>query len=90
MNQKNMMLIQYQDIQKPKKNYIVCVNQTTIVGKILEARIFKIEKFCYFPDYENSIDIEDQPYLKTLDDFLERNPLYYSDKLDLTISALNM
>ena len=25
-----------------------------------------------------------------LDDFLERNPLYYSDKLDLTISRLNM
>ena len=77
-------------IEAKKKNYIVCANQTTFVGKILEARIFKIEKFCYVPEYENSIDIEDQPYLKMLDDFLERNPLYYSDKLDLTISALNM
>ena len=77
-------------IEAKKKNYIVCANQTTFVGKILEARIFKIEKFCYVPEYENSIDIEDQPYLKMLDDFLERNPLYYSDKFDLTISALNM
>ncbi len=65
-------------------------NQTTFVGKMLEARIFKIEKFCYVLEIENSIDPEDVSYLKMLDDFLERNPLYYSDKLDLTISILNL
>ena len=77
-------------IEAKKKNYIVGTNQTTFVGKILEARVFKIEKFCYIPEIGNDIDIDDQPYLTMLDNFLERNPLYYSDKIDLTISTLNM
>ena len=78
-------------IEAKNKSYIVCASQTTFAGKILDASVYKIEKFCYIPDNENGInDIEDKPYLKMLDDFLERNPLYYSDKLDLTISMLNM
>ena len=61
------------------------------MGKILDISVYKIEKFCYISENENGTnDIEDQPYLKMLDDFLERNPLYYSDKIDLTISILNM
>ena len=78
-------------IEAKNKNYIVCANQTSFVGKILDARVYKIEKFCYIPETENGInDLEDKTYLKMLDDFLERNPLYYSDKIDLTISMLNM
>ena len=77
-------------IEAKKKNYIVCANETTFVGKILKESVFKIEKFCYIPERDNDIDIEDQPYLTMLDNFLERNPLYYSDKIDLTISILNM
>ena len=77
-------------IDAKTKNYIVCANQTTFVGKILDARVFKIEKFCYIPETENEIALEDQPYLTMLDNFLERNPLYYSDKMDLTLSILNM
>ena len=78
-------------IEAKNKNYIVCANQTTFVGKILDARVYKIEKFCYIPETENGInDLEDKTYLKMLDDFLERNPLYYSDNIDLTISMLNM
>ena len=78
-------------IEAKNKNYIVCANQTSFVGKILDARVYKIEKFCYIPETENGInDLEDKTYLKMLDDFLERNPLYYSDNIDLTISMLNM
>ena len=78
-------------IEAKNKNYIVCANQTTYAGKILNARVYKIEKFCYIPESgSNEDNLEDQPYLKMLDDFLERNPLYYSDKIDLTISILNM
>ena len=77
-------------IETKNKSYILCANQTTFVGKILEAKIFKIERFCFIPEIENNIDIEDESYLKMFDDFLERNPLYYSDKLDLTISILNL
>ena len=78
-------------IEAKEKNYIVCASQTTFVGKILEAKVYKIEKFCYIPEKEGSlIENEDEIYLKMLDDFLERNPLYYSDSIDLTISLLNM
>ena len=78
-------------IEAKNNNYIVCANQTTFVGKILDARVYKIEKFCYIPESgSNENNLEDQPFLKMLDDFLERNPLYYSDKIDLTISILNM
>ena len=58
-------------IEAKNKNYIVCENQTTFVGKILDARVYKIANFCYI-------------------DFLVRNPLYYSDKIDLTISIFNI
>ena len=77
-------------IEAKKKNYVVCASQVTFVGKYLNAKVFKINKFCYIPDKEGEKDLEDEPFLKMLDDFLERNPLYYSDKIDLTISLLNM
>ena len=78
-------------IEAKNKNYIVCANKISFMGKILDISVYKIEKFCYISENENGTnDIEDQPYLKMLDDFLERNPLYYSDKIDLTISILNM
>ena len=37
----------------------------------------------------NEINKEDVKYLKMLDDFLSRNNLYFSNKLDLTISLIN-
>ena len=77
-------------IEAKKKNYIVCANGVSYVGKLLDARVYKIENFCYIPETGSGKDEEDQPYLKMLDDFLERNPLYYSDQIDLTISILNM
>ena len=78
-------------IEAKLNNYIVCANKVTFVGKLLDASVYKIEKFCYIPEkQENNINEIDQPYLKMLDDFLDRNPLYYSEKIDLTISILNM
>jgi len=77
-------------IETKKNGYILCASQTSFAGRILETRIDKIEKFCYIPEIENNIDAEDESYLKMFDDFLERNPLYYSDKLDLTVSTLNL
>ena len=77
-------------IEAKNKNYIVCANGVSYVGKLLDARVYKIENFCYIPETGSGKDEADQPYLKMLDDFLERNPLYYSDQIDLTISILNM
>ena len=78
-------------IETKSNNYIICADKINYEGNLLNAQVFRIEKFCYIPERETTENnIEDAPYLKMLDDFLERNPLYYSDKLDLTISILNM
>ena len=77
-------------IEAKSTNYIICANKITFVGKYLHASVFKIEKFSYIPEIEsNEINVEDIPYLKMLDDFLNRNPLFYSPNIDLTISILN-
>ena len=77
-------------IEAKSTNYIICANKITFVGKFLHASVFKIEKFSYIPEIEsNEINVEDIPYLKMLDDFLYRNPLFYSPNIDLTISILN-
>ena len=73
-----------------KKSYIICSSHTEFVGKILDAKVFKIKKFLYIPNSGNDIDENDKQYIQMLDDFLSRNPLYYSDKIDLTISFLSM
>ena len=78
-------------IEAKTTNYIICANKINFEGKILNASVFRIEKFIYIPESESpTINIEDVPYLKMLDDFLLRNPLYYSENIDLTISILNM
>ena len=78
-------------IEAKSTNYIICANKITFVGKFLHASVFRIEKFSYIPEIESAnINIEDIPYLKMLDDFLLRNPLYFSPKIYLTISILNM
>ena len=78
-------------IEAKSTNYIICADEIKFAGKILNASVFRIEKFSYIPEIESAnINIEDIPYLKMLDDFLLRNPLYFSPKIDLTISILNM
>jgi hypothetical protein len=73
-------------IEAVRFGYIICSSQTTFVGKILNSKVFKINNFIYIPNQGNIINEEDKKYIKMLDDFLLRNPLYYSDSFDLTIS----
>ena len=78
-------------IIKAKTNsYIVCSSEIINIGKIFEAKIFKIKKFIYIPFEGNEVLIEDMSFLKMIDDFLLRNNLYFSDNLDLTISLINL
>ena len=70
-------------IEAKTTNYIICANKISFVGKYLNASVFRIEKFSYIPEIESStIPLEDIPCLKMLDDFLERNPLFYSPNMD--------
>ena len=91
MNTKEFKVYSIIGTIKAKTNsYIICSLSVINIGKILEANIFKIKKFTYIPIEGNNILSEDVKYLKMLDDFLLRNNLYYSDKLDLTLSLINM
>ena len=78
-------------IEAKTTNYIICANKIIFEGKILNSSVFRIEQFIYIPEKESpTINLEDIIYLKMLDDFLLRNPLYYSTNFDLTLSILNM
>ena len=77
-------------IKAINSSYIICSSEVLFIGKILEAKVFKIKKFTYIPFQGNEINKEDVTYLNMLDDFLSRNNLYFSDKLDLSISLINL
>ena len=77
-------------IKAINSSYIICSSEVLFIGKILEAKVFKIKKFTYIPFQGNEIIKEDVTYLNMLDDFLSRNNLYFSDKLDLSISLINL
>ena len=76
------------NIKAKTNSYIICTSEVILIGKIFEGNIYKIKKFIYIPNEGKEILKEDMPYLKMIDDFLLRNNLYYSDKLDLTISLI--
>ena len=78
------------NIKAKTNNYIVCTSERIFIGKILDSNIFKIKKFIYIPIEGKEILQEDAPYLKMIDDFLLRNNLYYGDKIDLTLSLINL
>lgn len=78
------------NIKAINNNYIICASEVLYIGKILEGKVYKIKKFTYIPMQGNIIIKEDIKYLKMIDDFLSRNNLYFSDKLDLTISLINL
>ena len=77
-------------IKALNSSYIICAFEVINIGKILEANIYKIKKFTYIPIQGNEINKNDVKYLQMLDDFLSRNNLYFSNKLDLTISLINL
>ena len=78
------------NIKAKNYNYIICASDVITIGKILEANVFKIKKFIYIPNEAKEIANGDKPFLKMIDDFLLRNNLYYSDKMDLTLSLVNL
>ena len=77
-------------IKTINSSYIICSSKVLFIGKLLEANIFKITKFTYIPFQGNELIKDDAKYLNMLDDFLSRNNLYFSDKLDLSISLINL
>lgn len=73
-------------IEANNNSYLIAVSNVKEIGCVLNSKIYKIEAFTYIPSQNYKITEADKSYLKMLDDFLARNPLYYSDTMDLTIS----
>ena len=67
-------------------NFLIAGSEVTKVANILSYPIYKIDKFMYIPERFNHHSEKDDTCLTMLDDFLKRNALYYSNKIDLTLS----
>jgi hypothetical protein len=77
-------------IESKNNNFLICSNKVKEVGEFLSSKIYKIENFIYLPEKINEKKEEDEKYIEMLNDFLQRNPLFYSDSFDLTISFKNL
>jgi len=75
-------------IQGKLYSYLMGVTRASFIGTLLTSRIFKIEEVVFISsisnDNNNIIADEDKSYIKMINDFLKRNPLFFSDSLDLT------
>ena len=77
-------------IESKKNNFLICSNKVKEIGEFLNSKIYKIENFIYLPEKINERKEVDEKYIQMLNDFLQRNPLFYSNSFDLTISFKNL
>ena len=68
------------------QKYMVYIDEVDFISKFLGANVYKIKKFNYIPYDTDKIEPNDLMFIQMMNDFLERNSLFYSDKLDLSIS----
>ena len=65
---------------------MIYIDEVEKKGEFLEAPVYRIKLFKYIPYDTENISPEDSTYIQMINDFLERNPLFYSDKIDLSMS----
>ena len=68
------------------QKYMIYIDEVEKIGEFLEAPVYRIKLFKYIPYDTDNISPEDSTYIQMINDFLERNPLFYSDKVDLSMS----
>jgi len=68
------------------QKYMVYIDEVDFISKYLGANIYQIKKFNYIPYDTDKIEPDDLMFIQMMNDFLERNSLFYSDKLDLSMS----
>lgn len=71
-------------IDGKKDCYLLTAKSVKLIGHVLTAKIWKITEFDFIPQNRKNINEEDLPYIQMIQDFLPRNNLLYSEKLDLT------
>ena len=73
-------------LQANKNRYLIYIEDVIKKGEFLGENIYLITKFNYIPYESDAIDPEDYQYIKMINDFLGRNRLFFSDRVDLTMS----
>jgi len=68
------------------QKYMVYIDEVDFISKYLGANVYKIKKFNYIPYDTDKIEPNDLMFIQMMNDFLERNSLFYSDNLDLSMS----
>ena len=68
------------------QKYMVYIDEVDFICKYLGAKVYKIKKFNYIPYDTDKIEPNDLMFIQMMNDFLERNSLFYSDNLDLSMS----
>ena len=73
-------------LEAKKQKYLVYIDEVINKGEYLGSDIYLITKFNYIPYDTDAISPEDYNYIKMINDFLGRNCLFFSDRVDLTMS----
>ena len=73
-------------LQAEKQSYLIYIDNAIKKGEYFGANVYLITKFNYIPYESDLIAIEDYNYLSMINDFLGRNLLFFSDRVDLTMS----
>ena len=75
-------------LEAKDNNYLMVIDSSTILGTLMDHKIFVINKLAYysFSKTETKQSKEDEFHIKQINDFLNRNTLYFSPTLDLSIS----
>ena len=68
------------------QKYMVFIDEADFISKYLRTNAYQIKKFNYIPYDTDKIESDGLMFIQTMNDFLERNSLFYSDKLDLSMS----
>ena len=68
------------------QKYMIYIDDVEKKREFLGAPVYRIKLFKYIPYDTDNISPEDSIYIQMINDFLERNPLFYSDKIDLSMS----
>ena len=73
-------------IEAKIQKYMIYIDEVEKIGEFLGADVYRIKLFKYIPYETENISPEDFNYIQMINDFLQRNPLFYSDKIDLSMS----
>jgi hypothetical protein len=70
-------------------NYLILIEEASIVGSLIGATIFRVEKLLYIPinkDAAMKIPLEDKQYVDMVENIQRYKSFYFSYKCDLTKS----